>query len=254
MQMLLELFSEEIPARMQAAAAEALEKLVVDGLTKAGLTEGLTTRTAVTPRRLVLVVDGLPAAQPDVSEERKGPRADAPEKAMQGFLTANGVTVDQCEKRETPKGTFLFLTIEKKGRPTAEVLKDIVEGAMAALPWPKSMRWADNPARWVRPLHSILCLFDGAVVPVTFARVTAGNTTRGHRFLAPAAITVTDFVDYQAKLRAAKVLIDPMERAEIIRSGALDLCKGEGLDLKADEGLLREVAGLVECPVVLMGR
>ncbi|MFA7431865.1 MAG: glycine--tRNA ligase subunit beta, partial [Rhodospirillaceae bacterium] len=116
------------------------------------------------------------------------------------------------------------------------------------------MRWADNPARWVRPLHSILCLFDGAVVPVTFARVTAGNTTRGHRFLAPAEITVTDFADYQAKLRAAKVLIDPMERAEIIRSGALDLCRGEGLDLKADDGLLREVAGLVECPVVLMGR
>lgn len=254
MQMLLELFSEEIPARMQAAAAEALEKLVVDGLTKAGLKDGLTTRTAVTPRRLVLVVDGLPAAQPDVSEERKGPRADAPEKAMQGFLTANGVTVDDCEKRETPKGTFLFLTIEKKGRPTADVLKDIIESAMAALPWPKSMRWADNPSRWVRPLHSIICLFDGQPIPVTFARVTAGNTTRGHRFMAPDAVSVVDYTDYQGKLRAAKVLIDPAERAEIIRSRALAVCKGEGLELKADEGLLREVAGLVEWPVVLMGR
>ncbi len=254
MQMLLELFSEEIPARMQAAAAEALEKLVLDGLTKAGLKDGLTTRTAVTPRRLVLVVDGLPAAQPDVSEERKGPRADAPEKAMQGFLTANGVTVDDCEKRETPKGTFLFLTIEKKGRPTADVLKDIVESAMAALPWPKSMRWADNPSRWVRPLHSIVCLFDGQPIPVTFARVTAGNTTRGHRFMAPNAVSVIDYTDYQGKLRAAKVLIDPAERAEIIRSRALDLCREQGLELKADEGLLREVAGLVEWPVVLMGR
>jgi len=254
MQMLLELFSEEIPARMQAAAAEALEKLVLDGLTKAGLKDGLTTRTAVTPRRLVLVVDGLPAAQPDVSEERKGPRADAPEKAMQGFLTANGVTVDDCEKRETPKGTFLFLTIEKKGRPTADVLKDIIESAMAALPWPKSMRWADNPSRWVRPLHSIVCLFDGQPIPVTFARVTAGNTTRGHRFMAPNAVSVVDYTDYQGKLRAAKVLIDPAERAEIIRSRALDLCREQGLDLKADEGLLREVAGLVEWPVVLMGR
>lgn len=254
MQMLLELFSEEIPARMQAAAAEALEKLVLDGLTKAGLKDGLTPRTAVTPRRLMLVVDGLPAAQPDVSEERKGPRADAPEKAMQGFLTANGVTVDQCEKRETPKGTFLFLTIEKKGRPTADVLKDIVESAMAALPWPKSMRWADNPSRWVRPLHSIVCLFDGQPIPVTFARVTAGNTTRGHRFMAPNAVSVVDYADYQGKLRAAKVLIDPAERAEIIRSRALDLCREQGLDLKADEGLLREVAGLVEWPVVLMGR
>ncbi|MGC2856565.1 glycine--tRNA ligase subunit beta [Novispirillum sp. DQ9] len=254
MQMLLELFSEEIPARMQAGAASALEKLVLDGLAKNGLSEGLTSRTAVTPRRLVLVVDGLPEAQPDVAEERKGPRADAPEKAMQGFLTANGVTLEQCEKRETPKGTFLFVTIEKKGRPTAQVLKDIVEEALAALPWPKSMRWADNPARWVRPLHSIICLFGGEVVPVEFARVTAGNTTRGHRFLAPAEITVTDYDDYAAKLRAAKVLIDPAERAEIIRSGALDLCRAQGLELKSDEGLLREVAGLVEWPVVLMGR
>lgn len=254
MQMLLELFSEEIPARMQAAAAAALEKLVLDGLTKNGLGEGLTSRTAVTPRRLVLAVDGLPEAQPDVSEERKGPRVDAPEKALQGFLTANGVTVEQCEKRETPKGVFLFLTIQKTGRPTAEVLKDIVEEALAALPWPKSMRWADNPARWVRPLHSILCLFGGAVVPVEFARVTAGATTRGHRFLAPAEITVTDYDDYAAKLRAAKVLVDPAERAEIIRTGALELCKAQGLELKSDEGLLREVSGLVEWPVVLMGR
>lgn len=254
MQMLLELFSEEIPARMQAAAAAALEKLVLDGLTKNGLGEGLTSRTAVTPRRLVLAVDGLPEAQPDVSEERKGPKVDAPEKALQGFLTANGVTVEQCEKRETPKGVFLFLTIQKKGRPTAEVLKDIVEDALAAMPWPKSMRWADNPARWVRPLHSIVCLFGGAVVPVEFARVTAGNTTRGHRFLAPAEITVSDFDDYAAKLRAAKVLVDPAERAEIIRTGALELCKAQGLELKSDEGLLREVSGLVEWPVVLMGR
>lgn len=254
MELLLELFSEEIPARMQAGAAEALERLVLDGLKKNGLGDGLTARRYVTPRRLTLVIEGLPEAQPDVSEERRGPRADAPEKAIQGFLNANGVTLEQCEKRETPKGTFLFVTIEKKGRRTAEVLKEVIEEALPALPWPKSMRWADKPARWVRPLHSILCLFGGAVVPVSFAGLTAGNTTRGHRFLAPDAFAVEAFADYQAKLRAAYVLLDPAERAERIRAGATELAAAEGLTLKEDEGLLREVAGLVEWPVVLMGR
>lgn len=253
MQMLLEIFSEEIPARMQAGAADALRKLVTDGLAKAGF-EGLEARAFVTPRRLALVVDGLPAAQPDVAEERKGPKVDAPEKAIEGFLTANGVTLEQCEKREMPKGTFLFVVIEKKGRQTAEVLKEVVEEALAAFPWPKSMRWAANPTRWVRPLHSMICLFDGAVVPVSFAGVTAGATTRGHRFLAPAEITVTGFDDYAAKLRDAFVMLDPAERSEVIAAQAKALAEEAGLSLKPDDGLLREVTGLVEWPVCLMGR
>lgn len=253
MQMLLELFSEEIPARMQANAADTLQKRILEGLKVAGF-DGLTARSAVTPRRLALAVDGLPAAQPDVSEERKGPKIDAPEKAIDGFLKANGVTLDQCEKREMPKGTFLFVVIEKKGRATAEVLKEVIEETLAAFPWPKSMRWADNPTRWVRPLHAILCLFDGAVVPVSFAGVSAGNTTRGHRFLAPDAFAVTDFDDYAAKLRDAFVMLDAQERADLISRQATDLAASEGLVLKQDEGLLREVTGLVEWPVCLMGR
>lgn len=251
-QLLLEIFSEEIPARMQAGAAESLQKLVLDGLAKAGF-DSVESRTFVTPRRLTLVLDGLPEATPDVSEERRGPRADAPEKALQGFLTANGVSLEQCEKRETPKGTFLFVTIEKKGRRTADVLKEVIDATFTAFPWPKSMRWADKPQRWVRPLHSILCLFGGEVVPVEYAGVSAGNTTRGHRFLAPAEFAVTGFDDYAAKLRDAFVLIDPAERMAMIDAEAHKLAADAGLTLKEDQGLLREVAGLVEWPVCLMG-
>lgn len=253
MELLLELFSEEIPARMQAMAAETLQKLVGDGLAKAGFSS-LESRAHVTPRRLVLVIDGLPAATPDIAEERKGPRVDAPAKALEGFLGANGVTFEQCEQRETPKGTFLFVMVEKKGRPTADVLKEVIEGAMAAFPWPKSMRWSDNPARWVRPLHSILCLFGGAVVPVSFARVAAGNTTRGHRFMAPDAFAVSDFADYAAKLRDAKVMLDAAERRASIEAQVAALAAAEGLTVKPDEGLVREVMGLVEWPVCLTGR
>lgn len=251
--LLLELLSEEIPARMQAGAAEALDRLVRDGLAKAGF-DGLAGKTYVTPRRLVLTLDGLPDATPDVSEERRGPRADAPEKALQGFLTANNVTLDQCERRETPKGTFLFVTVETKGRPTVEVLKDVIEGALAAFPWPKSMRWADKPQRWVRPLQSILCLFGDQVVPVAFANRVAGNTTRGHRFHGPETVSVTGFDDYAAKLRNARVRLDPEERMELIAGEAIRLAEGKGVTVKPDEGLLREVAGLVEWPVLLMGR
>jgi glycyl-tRNA synthetase beta chain len=251
--MLLELLSEEIPARMQAGASEALTRLVAEGLGKAGF-GALDCRAFVTPRRLVLVVDGLPAAQPDIAEERKGPKVDAPEKAIEGFLKANGVTLDRCERREMPKGTFLFVVLEKKGRQTAEVLKEVVEEALAQVPWPKSMRWATNPTRWVRPLQSILCLFDGAVVPVRFAGLTAGATTRGHRFLAPETVTVTGYDDYAARMREHFVMLSAKERADFIAYQAAEMAQGEGLVLKQDEGLLREVAGLVEWPVCLMGR
>jgi glycyl-tRNA synthetase beta chain len=252
-ELILEILSEEIPARMQARAAADLQRLVSAGLKDGGLTfDGA--ETHVTPRRLVLVVDGLPEAQPDVSEERRGPNVEAPEKAVQGFLGSVGLTLDQVEKRETKKGTFLFAVIERKGQRTLQVLPGIIEGALAALPWPKSMRWGAHAARWVRPLHGLLCLFDGSVVPVTLGPVSSGNATAGHRFMAPAPFTVSGFADYKAKLAAAKVMLDAAERRALIKEQAEKLARSEGLTLKADQGLLGEVAGLVEWPVVLMGR
>jgi glycyl-tRNA synthetase beta chain len=250
-ELLLEILSEEIPARMQAGAAESLHKLVTDTLAKNGLTfDGA--RTYVTPRRLVLVVEGLPAAGPDVSEERRGPRVGAPEQAMAGFLSSTGMALDQLEKRDTGKGEFWFAVIQKKGRPTADVAAEAVEGAMAAFPWPKSMRWGANTQRWVRPIKSILCLLDGRVVPLTFGPVASGDSTEGHRFLASERFVVKDFADYAARLAAAKVMLDPVERRhEILRQA--EAAAREGLTLKADDGLLAEVTGLVEWPVVLVG-
>ncbi|WP_417836050.1 glycine--tRNA ligase subunit beta [Thalassospira tepidiphila] len=252
-ELLLELFSEEIPARMQARAAEDLTKLLTDGLKAADL--GFDKIEAlVTPRRLTLIVDGLPEKQPDLREERRGPRADAPEKAINGFLAGNGVTLDQCEKRETPKGVFLFAIVEQKGRAASEVINDIVEDAMNKLPWPKSMRWADQKIRWVRQLDRILCLFDGKVIPVTYGPVTAGDTTRGHRFLAPAEFSVSNAAEYKEKLRAAKVMLDREERKQVILEGAKKLAAAEGFELLEDNGLLEEVCGLVEWPVPVMGK
>lgn len=251
-ELLLELFSEEIPARMQARAADDLKGLLVEALTANGLTHE-TAQAHSTPRRLTVVISGIPEAQEDVREERRGPRADAPEKAIEGFLKGAGVSRDQVEEREMPKGTFLFAVIERKGQATAEVLPGLVEGAIAKLPWPKSMRWGDRPERWVRPLHSILCLFGGTTVPVSFGPVTSGNTTRGHRFHAPDAIEVRDFADYQAKLETARVLLDRESRKAVIDSRARTLAEAEGLTLKDDPGLLDEVAGLVEWPVPLIG-
>lgn len=252
-ELLLELFSEEIPARMQARAAEDLSKLVTDGLKAADL--GFDALEAlVTPRRLALIIDGLPEKQPDLREERRGPRADAPEKAISGFLAGNGVTLEQCEKRETPKGVFLFAIVEQKGRAASDVLKDIIEEAMNKLPWPKSMRWADNKVRWVRQLDRILCLFDGKVIPVSYGPVTAGDSTRGHRFLAPAEFSVANGAQYKEKLRAAKVMIDREERKQVILEGARKLAADEGYVLLEDNGLLEEVCGLVEWPVPVMGK
>ncbi|WP_281016561.1 MULTISPECIES: glycine--tRNA ligase subunit beta [unclassified Minwuia] len=251
-ELLLELFSEEIPARMQARAADDLKGLLLEALTANGLTHEAA-QAHSTPRRLTVVISGIPEAQEDVREERRGPRADAPEKAIEGFLKGAGVSRDQVEERESPKGTFLFAVIERKGQATAEVLPGLVEGAIAKLPWPKSMRWGDRPERWVRPLHSILCLFGGATVPVTFGPVTSGNTTRGHRFHAPDAFEVADFADYQAKLETARVVLDRETRKTMIDSRARALAEAEGLTLKDDPGLLDEVAGLVEWPVPLIG-
>ena len=251
-ELLLEILSEEIPARMQGRAADDLKRLVTAGLKEAGL-EFSSADSFVTPRRLVLVVDGIPEKQPDVREEKRGPKADAPDKAIQGFLAANGLTIDQVERRETDRGTFLFAVVETSGRAAADVLLGIVEGGLAALPWPKSMRWAGHRVRWVRPIHSMICLFDGNIVPATFGPVTAGDATRGHRFMAPDIFAVSGFVDYRDKLRVAKVMVDAAERRALIADTAATLAADAGLVVKDDPGLLDEVAGLVEWPVVLIG-
>jgi len=252
-ELLLEIFSEEIPARMQAGGADALARLVGDALKAQGLAP-TSLKAMGGPRRLTLCVEGLATAQPDISEERKGPKIDAAPQALQGFLKASGLAdISQAEVRELDKGKFYFAVIRKKGRPAADVLKDIIEAALAQLPWPKSMRWGTNPTRWVRPLHSILCAFDGKVVPVSFAGITAGNTTVGHRFMAPAAITTTTLAEYTAKLRQAFVIADPAERTEMIRKGVAELAAKENLRVKDDIGLLNEVIGLVEWPVPLLG-
>jgi len=250
--LLLELFSEEIPARMQPQAAKDLERLVVGALSDRGLLfEGV--RGFAGPRRLTLAVSGLPAKQPDVSEEKKGPRINAPEKAIEGFLKSAGITLDQCEKRADPKGDFYVVVIHRKGRATSDVLAEILPETIAKLPWPKSMRWGDGTFRWVRPLHSIVATFDGEVVPFAVAGVKSGNVTRGHRFLSKGPIEVRRFDDYEKKLRDAYVILDGAERRETILHEARQKAFALGLELIEDEGLANEVMGLAEWPVVLIG-
>ena len=252
-ELLLEIFSEEIPARMQKQAAADLVRLMGEALKANGL-EAKNLSTAVGPRRLVVVADGLPKAQPDTIEERKGPQVGAPDQAIQGFLKAAGLnSLAEAEQREMPKGTFYFAVTKKPGRPTAAVVKDIVEGILPQLPWPKSMRWAANPTRWVRPIHAIVCVLDGKVVPVTFAGITGGAATRGHRFMAPDSLTVKNFADYKVQLKKAYVLVDPAERGALIAETLAKLAAAEGLTVKDDPGLLAEVVGLVEWPVPLLG-
>ena len=258
-ELLLELLSEEIPARMQARAADDLKRLVSDGLKASGL-DFKEARAFATPRRLALVVDGLPTARADVSEERRGPRVGAPAQAVQGFLKATGLaSLDQAEKRDTGKGEFWFAVIAKKGGPTAEALPGIIDAAMKALPWPKSMKWGSGTMTWVRPLQSIVALFDGKVLVGEvapggeMAPIRFGDTTRGHRFLSKGTIKVEGFADYTAKLRAAHVVLDPAERKKIVLAGAEKLCADAQVALRPDDGLLDEVAGLVEWPVPLLG-
>lgn len=255
-ELLLELFSEEIPARMQANAAQDLAKGVLAGLTANGVEVGAhDVEFFATPRRLVLIVHNLPVRQPDVKEERKGPRVGAPEQAIDGFLKSAGLTsLDQCQKQDAGKGEFWIAVIEKKGRPTADLLKDVIEGVMANFPWPKSMRWADQRENWVRPLQSILCLFAGQVAPVRFGRIEASNRTQGHRFLAPEPFAVRDYKDYQSRLKPVYVVLDADERKSLIQEQLAKLAQETGFMLKDDVGLLHEVAGLVEWPVALLGR
>lgn len=251
-ELLLELFSEEIPARMQNKAADDLARLVSAGLKDAGLVFERA-RGFATARRLALVIDGLPVAQQDTSEERRGPRVGAPDKAVEGFLKSAGLTREQLEERETEKGSFYYAVIESKGRPTIEVLPALLNAAISAVPWPKPMKWGSYSARWVRPLHNILCLFDGQTVPLEWEHLTANDQTFGHRFMAPEAITVKDFADYQARLKSALVVLDAAERERIIAADAGRLAEDEGLTLINDLALLTEVAGLVEWPESLIG-
>jgi glycyl-tRNA synthetase beta chain len=252
-ELLLELFSEEIPARMQTRARENLARLLGDKLKAAGL-DFEEIRTFATPRRLTAVVDGLPTRSPDVKDERKGPRVGAPEQAIAGFLKAAGLkSIDQAEIREDKKGSFYVALIEKPGRDASEVIAEIVPEIIKTFPWPKSMRWGAGRLRWVRPLHSVLCVLGGKVVDFEIGGIASGNRTHGHRFMAPKPFAVKNFEDYAAKLRDAFVILETDERAHIILKDARKLAEKQGLSLVEDEGLLAENAGLSEWPVPLMG-
>ena len=254
--LLIELLSEEIPARMQRKAAADLKRLMTDGLVEAGLTYAGAV-AHVTPRRLALAVQGLTDHSPTTTEERRGPREGAPEKALGGFLRGAGLTRDQLELREDKKGRTWFATITHEGRPAAAIVAEVLERTIRDFPWPKSMRWGAGSLRWVRPLHGILCILtreDGhEIVPLDIDGIAAGDTTRGHRFMAPEPFRVTSFDAYEAGLKRAKVILSSEERAETIRHDAATLAFASGLEIAPDEGLLEEVAGLVEWPVTLMG-
>jgi len=251
-ELLIELFSEEIPARMQGRAAEDLRSLITNGLVEAGLTyEGA--QAHATPRRLVLSVEGLNPKAADMREERKGPRTDAPKPAIDGFLKSTGLKLDQLTVQDDKKGKFYIATIKKPGRAATDVVAELLPDVIRKFPWPKSMRWGSGQLRWVRQLLSIVCTFDGEVVPFEIEGIPSGNTTLGHRFLSSKKIEVRRFEDYAQKLHKANVIVDAGIRAETIRAEAKNLAFAQGLEMIEDEALLKEVAGLVEWPVVLMG-
>jgi glycyl-tRNA synthetase beta chain len=253
-ELLLELFSEEIPARMQARAAEDLRRLVSEGLKAQGLEAG-EAKAYATPRRLTLIIEGVPAKSPDLSEERKGPRVGAPEQAIAGFLKSAGVASikDAQIVKDEKKGDYYVARTEKPGRAAKEIIGEVIPAVAAKFPWPKSMRWGSGRATWVRPLHSIVCLLDGKVVPFAIEEVEAGTSTRGHRFLGNEPFEVKGAADYAKGLKSHKVMLDPTERAAAIAEQARALAKEHKLALVEDEALLAENAGLTEWPTVLMG-
>ena len=257
MDLLIELFSEEIPARMQARARDDLKSMITNGLVEAGLTYG-SAGAFSTPRRLTLSVEGLSAQSRAVREERKGPRTDAPAAALEGFLRSTGLTLDQLEKRDDKKAQVYFAVIEKPGRSADAIVAEVLDTTIRTFPWPKSMRWGSGSLRWVRPLQSIICLLSdeaGArVVPLSVDGIVAGNTTEGHRFLAKGRFAVHGFDDYAIKLKRAFVVLDAAEREAAIWQGATNLAFAAGLEVVDDKGLLAEVAGLVEWPVPLLGK
>lgn len=253
-ELLLELFSEEIPARLQAKASADLLRLVTDGLKARGLAAGQA-RAFATPRRLTLVVDGVPKGSPASSEQKKGPRTNAPEAAIQGFLKSAGLASikDATVVKDEKKGEYYLAKIEKPGRPAAEIIAETVTETIETFPWPKTQRWGAGDLRWIRPLRSILCLLGGTVVPFSIGGIQSGNTTRGHRFHGNEPFAVKNFADYESKLEAHKVILDPAKRIEAIREQATAAAKAAKLTLIEDEGLFIENAGLTEWPVVLMG-
>ena len=250
---LLELFSEEIPARMQKAAILHLQESLLNKIQQAGLTHGEVS-VFVTPRRLAIRVLDIPEVQPDLAITKKGPKTNAPQAAIDGFLKSSGLTIDKLEKRLVENVETYFAVIQQEEKLTEALLKTTVIMVLAEFLWSKSMRWGSGETRWVRPLHSILCLFDGKVVPVEFAGVKAGNVTYGHRFLAPQAIVIADPAEYEEKLKAAYVMADRAARMLVIAEQAEASATKAGLAVKQDQGLLEEVTGLVEWPNVLVGR
>ncbi|WP_340110462.1 glycine--tRNA ligase subunit beta [Pikeienuella sp. HZG-20] len=254
--LLLELFSEEIPAGLQARAAEDLQRLVSQALTDRGLSFKAAAAFA-TPRRLALSITGMPRATRARREERKGPRVDAPEKALEGFLRSTGLTREQLVRRADKKGEVWFAEIRRPGRPAPDVIAEAIPEVIRAFPWPRSMRWGAGELSWIRPLRSILCILTGdggeGVVPFSVGHLTSGAETRGHRFMAPEVIRPKDFEDYAARLLKAKVVLDPAARRARISADMSNMAFAAGMEIVEDEGLLAEVAGLVEWPVVLMG-
>ena len=253
-ELLLEILSEEIPARMQTRASEDLARLVTSALKEAGLEIGEAMNFA-TPRRLVLTIADVAKKSPAVSEERKGPRVGAPDKALQGFLKAAGLkSIDDTEIIKDPKkGDYYLARIEKPGRNATDIIAEVIPAVCAKFPWPKSMHWGTGTFQWVRPLQSILCILDGKTVPFDIAGIESGNTTRGHRFHGPKPFTVSSFEDYGRKLKKNKVLLPASERASMISDDASELASNAKLELLEDDGLLLENAGLTEWPVALMG-
>jgi glycyl-tRNA synthetase beta chain len=253
-ELLIELFSEEIPARMQARAAQDLRRLVLEGLKAQGLATGAA-KAYATPRRLALLVEGVAAKSPDLSEERKGPRVSAPDQAIAGFLKSAGLaSIKEAEVvKDAKKGDFYVVRTEKPGRAAKDIIGEVVPAVVAKFPWPKSMHWGAGRTHWVRPLHSIVCMLDGKVVPFAIEEVEAGRTTRGHRFHGDEPFEVAGAADYLKGLKAHKVMLDPDLRAGRIAEAARALAKEHKLALVEDEALLAENAGLTEWPLVLMG-
>lgn len=254
-QFLFEIFCEEIPARMQARAEEDLARLMSDRLKEAGLKwDSLEAFSG--PRRLGLVIEGLPLKTEDVREERKGPRTDAPEKALEGFMRGAGITsLDQCKIEEGKKGSFYIAVIEKPGRETAEVIAEAIPEILKSFPWPKSMKFGQDETaqRWVRPLRSLICLLDGQVITTEVFGISSGDVTDGHRIHGSGPFSVKDFADYEAKLRNNGVILRRKERKQLVLEGARRVCEEAGLELIEDQGLLEEVTGLVEHPAPILG-
>ena len=258
-ELFIELLSEEIPARMQAAAEEQLRDAVLKGLTEAGLSGGnLSTRSWSGPRRLAVSVSDVPAKQPDLAEEKRGPRADAPKEAIDGFLKAAGISRGKAETRSTPKGDFLFATIRQKGKPAGDVLPGVIRSMLWNFSWPKAMRWHRSSQDWIRPLHSVVALLDGKVIKGAYdlgggMEIAFGKETSGHSIMKPKPFSFTGGDDYEKKLEESHVIADRSRRMGVIKDQLEALASKKGLVLREDPGLLAEVTGLVECPNAVLG-